>query len=429
MADNIDITAGSGTTIATDDCTTGHVQVVKLAYGADGNRTQVPADADGLLVNLGANNDVTVTSISAGDNNIGNVDIVTMPNVTLAAGTNTNEIVGDVAHDVAAAGNPVLVGGYAKAAAPTDVDADGDAVRAWMLRNGATCVQLTAAGTLIASGNGTAATAARVTIASDSTGQVVLAAGSAAIGKLAANSGVDIGDIDVTSVIAGTGATNLGKAIDTAAGATDTGVAALAVRDDALSTLTPAETDYVPLRTDSTGALWVATDDTINTSPAGNVAHDAGDSGNPIKIGAKAETSPKGITAVADGDRTDLYADSDGMLMVKLNTSFGDLVSEVVTNTNGTSTAFSNFSGVASTRNYVTAITVYNSSATAGTVDFRDGTGGSVLWTMPIPAGGGSVIANAVPLFRTSANTALAFDVSGALSTVTICVSGFQSKV
>lgn len=61
MADNVDITAGSGTTIATDDCTTGQVQLVKLAYGADGNRTHVPADADGVLVNLGANNDVTVT--------------------------------------------------------------------------------------------------------------------------------------------------------------------------------------------------------------------------------------------------------------------------------------------------------------------------------------------------------------------------------
>src|SRR5688572_2904888 len=62
MADNVDITAGTGTTIATDDCTTGHVQLTKLAYGADGNRTHVPADADGLLVNLGANNDTTVTS-------------------------------------------------------------------------------------------------------------------------------------------------------------------------------------------------------------------------------------------------------------------------------------------------------------------------------------------------------------------------------
>jgi hypothetical protein len=32
-------------------------------------------------------------------------------------------------------------------------------------------------------------------------------------------------------------------------------------------------------------------------------------------------------------------------------------------------------------------------------------------------------------LFKTSAATALAYDVSGALTTVTINVSGFQSKV
>jgi hypothetical protein len=74
---------------------------------------------------------------------------------------------------------------------------------------------------------------------------------------LASNTGVDIGDVDVTSVVPGTGATNLGKAIDAAAGATDTGVALLAVRDDALSTLTPVDGDYVNLRTTSTGALWV----------------------------------------------------------------------------------------------------------------------------------------------------------------------------
>jgi hypothetical protein len=67
----------------------------------------------------------------------------------------------------------------------------------------------------------------------------------------------NIGDVDVLSVVPGVAATNLGKAIDSAAGATDTGVAALVVRDDALTTLTPADGDYVPLRTDSTGALWV----------------------------------------------------------------------------------------------------------------------------------------------------------------------------
>ena len=65
-------------------------------------------------------------------------------------------------------------------------------------------------------------------------------------------------DVDVTRVIPGTGATHLGKAIDSAAGATDTGVALLGVRDDALSSLTPVEGDYVPVRVDSTGGLWVS---------------------------------------------------------------------------------------------------------------------------------------------------------------------------
>jgi hypothetical protein len=36
--------------------------IAKLAYSADGDSTHVPADASGLLVNLGANNDVTVTN-------------------------------------------------------------------------------------------------------------------------------------------------------------------------------------------------------------------------------------------------------------------------------------------------------------------------------------------------------------------------------
>jgi len=47
-----------------------------------------------------------VAALPAGDNNIGNVDIVTLP-----ASTNTIEVVGDVAENENASGNPVLVGG------------------------------------------------------------------------------------------------------------------------------------------------------------------------------------------------------------------------------------------------------------------------------------------------------------------------------
>ena len=117
--------------------------------------------------------------------------------------------------------------------------------------------------TVIASGNGVAAGALRVTLASDGTGIVALTTSTASIGKLAANSGVDIGDVDITSIIPGTGATNLGKAIDTALGATDTGVLALTVRDDALATLTEIDGDISALRVDSTGRLWCNVSNTV----------------------------------------------------------------------------------------------------------------------------------------------------------------------
>ena len=227
-------------------------------------------------------------------------------------------------------------------------------------------------------GNGTAATAQRVTLASDSTGTVTLGAGTAAIGKLAANSGVTIGAVEIASA-------------------------------QTLATVTTVST--------------------VSTLTGGGVAHDGADSGNPIKVGARAVSTLATATMVSAADRADAISDLDGAHVVRGQCPLGDVTSERVTDTGGTSTAFSNFGATAGTRNYVTAIAVYNSSATAGTVDFRDGTGGAVLWTMPIPAGGGSVLSCDIPLFRTSANTALAYDVSGALTTVTISVSGFRSKV
>ena len=130
-------------------------------------------------------------------------------------------------------------------------------------------------------------------------GDVTLTAGTAAIGKLAANTGVDIGDVDVTSVIAGVGATNLGKARDSALGATDTGVMALAVRDDTLTTLTPADGDYVPLRVGSTGKLHV-TDANITACNTGAVV-----------ISSGTVTTVSTVTAVTSLDKAVYVDDAD----------------------------------------------------------------------------------------------------------------------
>lgn len=107
--------------VAKDTTPDGDIQLVKLAYSANASSTHAPADADGLLVNLGANNDITGS-------------------VTLGAGTAE----------------------FGK-----------------------------------------------------------LAAGTAAIGKLAPNSGVDIGDVDVTSIAPGTNYIGKMRITD---GTTDAGV-------------------------------------------------------------------------------------------------------------------------------------------------------------------------------------------------------------
>ncbi len=60
------------------------------------------------------------------------------------------------------------------------------------------------AGAAVPIGAGLETTAVRVTLPTDGTGVVKLGSGTNGIGKLTANSGVDIGDVDVTSISAGT---------------------------------------------------------------------------------------------------------------------------------------------------------------------------------------------------------------------------------
>jgi hypothetical protein len=103
MADNIAITAGTGTTIAADDIGGVLHQRVKISQGADGAATDVSsaaplevtlantaANATPVVVDLGANNDV---SLNAGTNAIGKlaansgVDIGDVDVTSLTLGT------------------------------------------------------------------------------------------------------------------------------------------------------------------------------------------------------------------------------------------------------------------------------------------------------------------------------------------------------
>lgn len=84
---------------------------------------------------------------------------------------------------------------------------------------------------------------------------------------LGPNSGVDIGDVDVTSVVPGTGATNLGKAEDTAHTSGDVGVMSLGVRNDlGANTLSGTNGDYTPFATDQYGKQFTVSERVHNTA-------------------------------------------------------------------------------------------------------------------------------------------------------------------
>ena len=214
----IAVTEGSGENIDFDEQASRQGQVVVLRAAAA--EDLLPGTAtDGLLVNLGANNDVVEASaaaiaaslsivddwdetnraavnIIAGQVGIAGgtgVDGATVPRVTLAtnvalpAGTNN---IGDV--DVLTL--PALPAG-------TNNIGDVDVLTVPADPFGANADASVAAG---ATGSIQAKLRRATQGLEDLKSLIVLAAGANAIGKLAANSGVDIGDVDVTSIAAGT---------------------------------------------------------------------------------------------------------------------------------------------------------------------------------------------------------------------------------
>lgn len=148
MADNVAITAGTGTSIATEDEAGVHYQKVKLVTGESGATTPVQVDVGpkANALRVAPASDITDgtyvgdikfgESLPAGTANIGDVDVLTLP--ALAAGTaEIGKVAGTVAHDASTANNPVTTAGRAVAhgANPTAVAA-GDVTDTYFNRHG-----------------------------------------------------------------------------------------------------------------------------------------------------------------------------------------------------------------------------------------------------------------------------------------------------
>lgn len=204
------------------------------------------------------------------------------------------------------------------------------------------------------------------------------------------------------------------KLVDaTAASTTRTGVAANPLQVSLANHGANATAVKVDLSTDN---------DVLVT---GNAAHDAADSGNPVKIGARAENALSGATLVADADRVDAVADLDGALLVRGDRALGDLTSGNASNTDGTSTSLIAAAG-SGIKTYITDITITNTSASNTYVELKDGS--TAKYTFPVPANSGVTHSFSSPLGGT-ANTAWNFDPATAITTIYCSASGFKSKI
>lgn len=232
---------------------------------------------------------------------------------------------------------------------------------------------------------------------------------------------------------------------------TNAGTFAVQVDGGALTRLTDIETNTdsgavvgngaaataqrVTIANDSTGILagvtTVTTVTTCSTLTGSGVAHDAADSGNPHKIGAKAETALSGITLVADGDRTDLYASEDGVIYTRAIPAHpADYIDETPTTiTSSTSDTSCVSAGGAGVRVYITGVIVTNSSATNTRVSLKDGSGGTVKAILPAGKDYGGVAIKFDPPLRGSANTAWHAACADSVASVYITLTGYKSKV
>lgn len=410
----------------------------------------------------GAEGSVDVLSIAAGNNNIGNMDVVTLPADPLGANADSASASGSISaklRQIATNGHPVTNAGtfatQVDGAALTALElvdnlvlaedaahSNGDpGVQGLAVRRDANTtlaasdgdygpLQLNADGSLkvaITAGAGSGGTSAT----DDAAFTPGSGAGTPAMGMYdnVSSDPVDEGDVgvirmsrhraaivtlyDTAGVPLSVGAQ---YAEDAAHASGDQLMMAGGVRRDTPASSATTDGDNATLNLSSSGRLWTST--TVDAAlPAGTnaigtvtavgaAAHDAAISGNPVRVGARAMSAD--VTAVASGDAVDLVASLLGKLvnlpyaLPGLTWRYAAPAAGLVNTTGVTAKAAAG----AGFRNYITGVQCVNSHQTTGTeVEIRDGAAGTVIWRgWAQAAGGGFATQLPVPL-RGTANT------------------------
>lgn len=361
MADNVPITAGSGTTIATDDVSAVHYQKVKLVDGTADSSAAIPGDATNGL-------DVDVTrlpALVAGTANIGDVDVVSQVNTEDTSVTDTLTVDEDtvVLALKGCSGAGVQITGTWNQTLFFEGTIDGTnwfSVIAMPISTATTHVSgTTANGQWIIPCGGLHSVRVRTDAFTSGTATVTIRGCSGTHAVTLARSPFGI--------TPGTANTDLGKAEDASFTSGSTGVLMLGRRNDVGTVQTDTDGDLSVICVDQTGAV----------KTVGCIAHDEVDGGDPVKIGMRALSHGTNPTAVAAADRTDWLANRAGIPWVMgghPNTKTAEYNATASTTDDNILPAIS-----AGTIYVITAIEVTLSKDTSVTVGYRIGFGTSTV--------------------------------------------------
>lgn len=359
-------------------------------FGADADAAAVAGSISAKLRWLTAVGIAVATQLPAGTNNIGDVDVLTVPADPFGANADAAAVAGSISAKLRWLTSTGIAVATSLPAGTNNIG-DMDVLTVPADPFGANADAASATGSISAKLRFIAATGIPITS---------IAAGD-----------TNIGNVDVLTVPADPFGVNADAA--NPLGSISAKLKHLAAVGIAIATQLPAGTNVIGYIT-------------------GSVAHDSPDSTspNPMKIGAYANQTLANETLVADADRVNLNADLDGVQIVKAYAPFGDLGTERRTDIGGVATQLSTFFGATSNvRNMISAITVTNTHAsTNGYVDILDGSTGPIIWTIPAPFAGGAHIPFNPPLRQPSVNTALGYKVSAGIATMILSFHGFRSK-
>lgn len=144
--------------------------------------------------------------------------------------------------------------------------------------------------------------------------------------------------------------------------------------------------------------------DRTRPSTEGDIAHDAVDSGNPVKVGGKAASATPAVVAAAD--RTDAWFDLHGRLVTMPYHATPQSPATLTITASTTDTQVITAPG-AGLSIWVVSIQAGNTSGTYTRLDLKEGSGGTVKKTMPLAASGGGYTATLGVPWKLAANTAL----------------------